>query len=191
MLSVSVSTLRRWEQEGKIVPAERTNGNQRRYDPAILFPHRKKKAKNERKTIAYARVSSRDKKSDLERQAKMLELFCSANGWKFEVIKDLGSGINYRKKGLQSLLKQIVESDVERLVLTHKDRLLRFGSELIFYLCSFFNTKVEILEEDKNLSENEKLAFDVVEIITVFSAKLYGKRAHQNKKRKQENSIQI
>lgn len=76
----------------------------------------------------------------------------------------------------------ILSGKVKKIVLTHKDRLLRFGAEIIFYLCTFFNTDIELIEEEKELSDNERLAFDVVEIITVFSARLYGKRAHRNKK---------
>ena len=80
-------------------------------------------------TPYYARVSSHDQKVDLERQQAMLEAFCVAKGWKFEIIKDLGSGMNYGKKGLQKLLlEKILRKQTKRLVLTHKDRLLRFGA---------------------------------------------------------------
>ena len=74
MLSVSVSTLRRWEREGRITPASRTEGKQRRYDPFLLEPHRKREKPSSKKTVAYARVSSRDQKRDLERQSKVLEI---------------------------------------------------------------------------------------------------------------------
>lgn len=118
MLSVSVSTLRRWEREGRIAPAVRTQGKQRRYDPFLLEPHRKRELISSKKTVAYARVSSREQKSDLERQLKSLELFCAANGWSYELIQDIGSGINYKKKGLQSLLEALIEGSVGRLVIT-------------------------------------------------------------------------
>ena len=88
-----------------------------------------------KKTIAYARVSSRDQKADLERQAQVLEMFCAQNGWQYEVITDLGSGMNYRKKGLTRLLNLLISGEVGRLVITHKDRLLRFGAELVFSVC--------------------------------------------------------
>jgi putative resolvase len=88
-----------------------------------------------RKTVAYARVSSHDQKADLERQKRVLELYCASHGWAFDLIADLGSGMNHRKKGLKRLLDGIVEDEVGRLVLTHKDRLLRFGAELILSLC--------------------------------------------------------
>ena len=78
-------------------------------------------------TIGYARVSSPDQKADLERQHAMLEAYCAAKGWQTEIVKDLGSGMNYRKKGLQRLLEMILRRQTRRLVLTHKDRLLRFG----------------------------------------------------------------
>jgi len=86
-------------------------------------------------TIAYARVSSHDQKEDLKRQADRLESYCTAKGWTFEIIQDLGSGMNYRKKGLKRLLDLILNRKIKRLVITHKDRLLRFGAELIFSLC--------------------------------------------------------
>jgi putative resolvase len=82
--------------------------------------------------VAYARVSSHDQKEDLERQKQVLESYCAAQGWTFELVADLGSGMNYRKRGLQKLLNQIIAGDVGRIVLNHKDRLLRFGAELVF-----------------------------------------------------------
>ena len=75
-------------------------------------------------TICYARVSSHDQKVDLERQQAMLETYCAAKGWRFQVIKDLGSGMNYRKKGLQKLLEKILRKQTKGLVLTHKDMVL-------------------------------------------------------------------
>jgi len=99
-----------------------------------------------------------------------------------EVIEDLGSGMNYKKKGLKKLIRLILSGQVSDIVLTHKDRLLRFGSELIFLICKFFGIRVHIIHADKNLSDEQVLAFDVLEIITVFSARLYGKRSHKNKK---------
>lgn len=90
--------------------------------------------------------------------------------------------MNYRKKGLKKLIKLLLQGQVSKIILTHKDRLLRFGSELIFNICSFFGVEVKILEDNEDLTDEQVLAFDVLEIITVFSARLYGKRSHQNKK---------
>jgi putative resolvase len=174
---VSVSTLRRWETEGKIVP-ERTENGHRRYDMATLLGIKAQLSY----TIGYCRVSSHDQKEDLVRQKQVVELFCAQNGWQFEIIDDLGSGLNYNKKGLKRLIRLIVDSKVERLVITNKDRLLRFGSELIFSLCEHFGTEVVIINRTEDSSFEEDLATDVLEIITVFSARLYGSRSHKNKK---------
>lgn len=81
------------------------------------------------------RVSSHDQKSDFKRQSKLLEAYCARPGWICEIVTDLGSGMNYRKKGLKRLLEDIIEDRVGRLVITHKDRLLRFGAELVFANC--------------------------------------------------------
>ena len=132
-------------------------------------------------TICYARVSSHDQKADLERQHGMLESYCAAKGWRCEVIKDLGSGMNDRKKGLQSLLEKILRKQMRRLVLTHKDRLLRFGAELVFALCELQQIEVVIINKGEQPSFEEELAKDVLEIITVFSARLYGARSKKNR----------
>lgn len=90
--------------------------------------------------------------------------------------------MNYHKKGLKQLLDGILNDEIGRLVLTHKDRLLRFGSELIFALCERKNVEVVIINQGENPSFEEELAQDVLEIITVFSARLYGSRSKKNKK---------
>ena len=133
-------------------------------------------------TLAYARVSSHDQKNDLQRQKEVLELFCAQHGWSFEIIEDLGSGMNYRKKGLITLLNRLLSGTVERLVLTHKDRLLRFGAELIFSICEMNQTEVVIINQSQDSTFEEELAKDVLEIITVFSARLYGSRSKKNQR---------
>ena len=181
-LGVSTQTLRRWEREKRIKPAQRTPGGQRRYDISEIV-HEKRQSRPEiRKTIGYARVSSHDQKQDLERQREMLEMFCSAQGWSFEIISDMGSGMNYRKKGLKKLIDGILEGEIGRLVLTHKDRLLRFGAELIFSICEEKGVEVVLMNQGDEPSFEEELAQDVLEIITVFSARLYGSRSRKNKK---------
>lgn len=178
-LGVSISTLRRWEAEGKISPS-RTEGGTRRYDLAVLLPELAHPAPQKRRTIAYARVSSHDQKADLERQKQVLGLYCASQGWTHEVIADLGSGLNYRKKGLRRLLDAVMAGDVGRLVVTHKDRLLRFGAELVFAICEAKRVEVIILNQGEDASFEEDLAKDVLEIITVFSARLYGARSRKN-----------
>jgi putative resolvase len=183
-LGVSVITLRRWADSGKI-RSERSPTGQRRFflvDIKRITPRELKKL-DERITINYARVSSHDQKADLVRQAQVLEAFSSANGWQFETIQDLGSGLNYNKKGLEKLLKRIMQGDVGRLVLTHKDRLLRFGAELVFAMCEEFETEVVIINKsNEEVPFEQELVQDMIELITVFSARLYGSRSRKNKK---------
>ena len=182
LLGVSVQALRNWEMEGKIMPSHRTPGGQRMYDLAELlgvndlsYP-----------TIAYARVSSSDQKEDLERQHAVLEAFCNKNGWQTEIIRDLGSGMNYNKKGLFRLLELMVHGQMSRLVLTHKDRLLRFGAEIVFRICELKGIEVVIINKGEQPSFEEELTQDVMEIMTVFCAKLYGRRSHKSKKMAEE-----
>ena len=131
LLGVSIDTIRKWEQTGELLPDRKSKGGTRFYDSSKLLAL----GDAESPTVCYAGVSSHDQKADLERQHAMLEAYCAAKGWRSEVIKDLGSGMNYHKKGLQLLLERILRKQMNRLVLTHKDRLLRFGSELVFALC--------------------------------------------------------
>lgn len=180
-LGVSISTLRRWELDGKISP-ERTSGLHRRYDLAKIKPDSIHHSPNLRKTIAYARVSSRDQKKDLDRQKELLELYCAAQGWTYSLISDFGSGMNYYKKGLKELLNEMLSDAVGRLVITHKDRLLRFGAELVFAICEAKGVEVIILNRGDDGRFEEELAKDVLEIITVFSARLYGSRSRKNQK---------
>ena len=98
------------------------------------------------------------------------------------MISDLGSGMNYHKKGLRKLMDGILQGQVGRLIVTHKDRLLRFGAELVFSLCEAKGVEVVILNQGKDSSFEEDLAQDVLEIITVFSARLYGSRSRKNQK---------
>lgn len=164
------------------MPDERTQGNQRRYLLSSIKPQMKHGSSLNRKTLAYARVSSHDQKDDLERQKQVLELYCASQGWTFEIVSDLGSGMNYHKKGLKQLLNAILDDGVDRLVITHKDRLLRFGAELVFAICEAKGVEVVIINQGEDTSFEEDLAKDVLEIITVFSARLYGARSRKNQK---------
>jgi predicted site-specific integrase-resolvase len=187
LLGVHVQTLRNWERTGKLKPDSISPGGTRRYNQDKILQITGKELpeieKDERITIAYARVSSHDEKADLQRQAQVLELYCAEHGYKYELITDLGSGMNYYKKGLTTLIHKILENNVRRLILTNKDRLLRFGAELIFSICEAKGVEVVILNKgEEKASFEEDLAKDVLEIITVFSARLYGSRSRKIKR---------
>jgi predicted site-specific integrase-resolvase len=136
-----------------------------------------------RTVLAYARVSRSDQLSDLETQKKKLASFCEKKFSHFELISDLGSGLNYKKNGLNKLMSRIFRREVSHLVLNHKDWFLRFGSEIIFSLCKHFGVEIVILEEPMHSSLEQELASDVIELMTVFSSRLYGRRSHQNRKK--------
>ena len=179
ILGVTTTTLRNRDKKGLLKPDELTKGKARRYRVESL----RNINRDDLKTIAYARVSSHDQKQDLNRQVQLLELYCTKHGYKYEVIQDIGSGMNYYKKGLTRLIDLILDNQVQRLILTHKDRLLRFGAELVFSICEAKNVEVIIINQgEEPPSFEEELAKDVLEIITVFSARLYGSRSKKNKK---------
>ena len=177
ILGTSPGTLRKWEASGELTPARKSRGGTRYYAVEDLVGLNS----GELPTLAYARVSSHDQKADLDRQHAMLEAYCTAKGWRSEVIRDLGSGMNYNKKGLKTLLEAILRKTTKRLVLTHKDRLLRFGAELVFTLCELQGVEVVIINKGEQPTFEEELAQDVLEIITVFSARLYGSRSKKHR----------
>ena len=176
---VSVDTIRRWEKKGKL-KCTLTEGGHRRFMVADIL---KVDKPDLRFTVCYGRVSTRDKKDDLRRQVSVLELYCQERGWEQIVsLKDIGSGINYKKKGLFKLLEMLQRNEVERLVITDKDRLLRLGSELIFSLCEINQTEVVILNKPQSQEPEQEMVEDILAILTVFSARLYGRRSRRNLK---------
>ena len=178
ILGTTPGQLRKWEKTGELLPTRRTRGGTRYYAVSDLSGITDETAP----TVCYARVSSHDQKADLDRQQAVLDAYCAAKGWRAEVIRDLGSGMNYNKKGLQRLLELILRRQLRRLVLTHKDRLLRFGADLVFSLCELQGIEVIIIHQGEQPSFEEELATDVLEVITVFSARLYGARSHNSKR---------
>lgn len=181
-LGVSKQTLRRWEESGDI-KSHRTKGSHRRYDKNDLIKLKSfKQSSRTRLTIGYCRVSSNDQKSDLVRQIETVSSYCSARGYQFKIISDLGSGLNYKKKGLKELIELICSNEVERIVINYKDRLVRFGYEMLEQLCQIHGVEIEIINHTEDKSYEEELVEDVLSVITVFSSKLYGSRSRKAKK---------
>ena len=134
-----------------------------------------------RTVIGYCRVSSPKQKDDLERQIENVRTYLLAQGSPFEIISDIGSGINYKRKGLLELLDRITKNEIKKVVVLYKDRLSRFGFELIEYVASLHECEIEVIDNTQK-TEQEELVEDLVQIITVFSCKLQGKRAHKARK---------
>ena len=110
-----------------------------------------------------------------------MKMYLTAQGKPFEIISDIGSGVNYKKKGLKELIKLISQNQVDKVVILYKDRLLRFGYELVEYIASLYSCEIEIIDNTEK-SEQQELVEDLVQIIAVFSCKLQGKRANKARK---------
>ena len=181
ILGVTAQTLRNWDKEGKLKPSYiKSNGYRYYSEDSILSYTQERKTKKNLNVIGYARVSSKKQEDDLNRQIDYLKQYISNKYQTFEIISDIGSGINYNKKGLQKLIEKINRKEVDIIVVLYKDRLLRFGFELIEYFASLNNVKIEVLDK-KDKSEEQELTEDLIQIITVFSYKLQGKRKSKTK----------
>lgn len=178
-LNKTPQTLRNWDKSGYLKPAYKSANGYRYYTEEQL--NFVLGVKLERKIVGYCRVSSNKQRDDLERQVHNMREYLTIKGYQFEIIEDVGSGINYNKKGLLQLLDMVMNNKVEKIVVLHKDILARFGYELIENICKKYNTTIEIVDSTSK-SEQEELVEDLVQIITVFSCKLQGKRANKMKK---------
>ena len=183
MLGVCVNTLRAWHRTNFLVPVYRTPGGHRRYAVSdIQAAMRGPSSDDARRTVAYARVSTHDQKHDLETQVERLKSECANRGWPdTEVISDLGSGMNYKKKGLRKLMGMLYRREIGRLVIMRQDRLLRFGAEIVFEMCRLVGCEVIIIDPVET-DPKKTLAEDVLAILTVFGARCNGLRSHSNKR---------
>ena len=179
----TVQTLRNWDKNGTLKPSHITSGGTRYYSQEQLnhFLGLKSKTNMDKKIIGYCRVSSHKQKDDLERQIENVRAYMYAKGYQFEIISDIGSGLNYNKKGLNQLIDMITNSEVDKIVVLYKDRLIRFGYELIENICEKYGTKIEVIDNTEKIEEQE-LVEDLIQIVTVFSCRLQGKKANQAKK---------
>ena len=180
---ISISTLRRWDKENIYKPTFVTEGGTRYYseDQLNTIISGSSEINKSKKIIGYCRVSSQKQKDDLERQVDNVKTYMLAKGYQFEIITDIGSGINYNNKGLNKLLDMVSNNQVDKIVIMYKDRLVRFGYELLENICTKHNTTIEIIDNTEKTEEQE-LVEDLIQIITVFSCSLQGKRAHKSKK---------
>ena len=177
-LNVSRETIRLWAEEGKI-KITKTDGGHRRY----IYEENEKN--RDRQKIIYARVSSAKQESDLKRQIDFLQKKYPG----YKVISDIGSGLNYNRKGFKRLLEGIFTGTIEEIVVAYKDRLCRFGFEIIEQFCKHFSTTITVVNDSDTKSEESELAEDIISIITVFSARFHGRRKYKNNKNKGKGKI--
>ena len=191
LLGVTAQTLRNWDKEGKLKPTyTKSNGYRYYSEESILSYTQERKTKKNLNVIGYARVSSKKQSDDLERQVENIKTYLSNKYETFEIITDIGSGINYNKPGLLKLIEKINKKEVDLIVVLYKDRLLRFGFELVEHFANLNNVKIEILDKTDK-TEDEELVEDLVQIITVFSCKIQGKRKGKTKQILNEFSQKI
>lgn len=178
-IGVTTQTLRNWHKENKLIPEKITDKGTRYYSQEQLNQY--KGIVKKRKTIGYCRVSSKKQSNDLDGQVLNITKYMNDAGYDYQVITDIGSGINYNNKSLKQLIKMIVSNEVDKIVVMYKDRLVRFGFELIENICKEFDVTIEIVDNEEK-TEQQELVEDLIQIVTVFSCRLQGKRAYKAKK---------
>jgi len=174
-------TLRTWDKNGRLKPDHLGPNGYRYYSDAQLREVLGKANRLSKRTIGYCRVSSGKQKDDLERQVEKVTAYLLSQGNPFEIVTDIGSGINYNKKGLRELIARITTNEVSKVVVLYKDRLLRFGFEFVEYVAELYGCAIEVIDSTEKTEEQE-LVEDLVQIITVFSCKLNDKRASKARK---------
>lgn len=183
-IGVSIKTLQRWDRMGILI-ADRTPTNRRYYtnEHYLKFKNHNHLFNNDiddkRKVIIYARVSSRNQKDDLKSQIEFLKIYCNAKGIIVDdCIEDFGSGLNYNRLKWNNLLNEVMENKIKMIVISHKDRFIRFGFSWFEKLCKKFNTKILIVNNEI-LSLQDELVQDIISILHVFSCRLYGLRKYK------------
>ena len=181
MLGVTAQTLRNWDKEGKLKPSYTKSNGYRYYSEDIILSYtQERKTKKDLHVIGYARVSSKKQVDDLNRQVDNIKTYLENKYSDYEIITDIGSGINYQKPGLKKLIEKINKKEVDVIVVLYKDRLLRFGFDLVEYFAKLNNVSIEVLDKI-NRTQDQELVEDLIQIITVFSCKLQGKRKTKTK----------
>lgn len=174
---VHPETLKRLEKDNKLIPAYKSDAGTRYYDPSQLSYFKGKSPVDEPKiTIGYCRVSNRNQQDDLDAQVANIKAYMLSKGYQFDVITDIGSGLNYSKKGILKLIELINNREIDRVVVLYKDRLIRFGFELLEYLCQLNAVELVVIDHSVK-SKEEELTEDLTHIIT----DMYGSRSRRTK----------
>ena len=190
-VGVSVSTLQRWDRTN-VLKSRRTPTNQRYYTDEELnrVLNLEEKTKSERKNVGYCRVSTQSQKKNLENQQEIVSIYSLNHGIILdEIYTDIGSGLNYKRKNWNKLLKKVENNEIDKIYITYKDRLVRFGYEWFEDFCASHGTEIIVLNQ-KQTSPEEELTEDLLSILHVFGARSYGLRKYKteiNKELKELN----
>lgn len=134
--------------------------------------------------IVYCRVSSTGQKEDLQRQIAAMEQFCLSQGVSItEVVGEVGGGLNFKRPKFLKIIQQAVLGEIELLYVAHKDRLCRFGFDLVEQIVEWGGGKI-VVANAQSLSPHEELTADLLSIIHCFSSRLYGLRKYKAKVKK-------
>lgn len=184
LINYSVKTLQRWDRDNILKPQTRTKTNRRLYSHDQLLQFTNSNILKKRKNIIYCRVSSSNQKNDLSSQRDFLIDFTRNMGLSIdEIYTDIGSGMNFKRKKFLKLLEEVQNNEIESVTIAHKDRLCRFGYDLIEHIFKQNNVKINLINDDR-LSPEQELCQDLTSIIHVFSSRLYGLRKYKNKIKK-------
>ena len=173
LLGLHPRTIQKWDKQGKI-RVVRTPGGRRRIPESEI--RRLQGEKGIRSVIGYARVSSNTQKDDLERQVEYLR----QRGVR-EVVTDIGSGLNEKRRGFLRLLDRVLHNEVDKVVVLYEDRLTRFGFDTLKKVFEAHGTTIEVLNQTDAKPPQQELVEDLITIISHFSGKLYGMRSHKQK----------
>ena len=182
ILGVTVKTVQRWDREGRLKPVGRTPGNRRFYLLEDILAFRNTPdSQTPRKTVVYARVSSQAQRPDLLNQKRTLEEFCTTKGIANpQYVLEIGGGLNFKRPKFLTLMDEIGLRLVERVVIAHKDRLVRFGFEWFERYMKINNCEILILNQE-SLSPEQEMVQDLMTIVHCFSSRLYGLRNYRKK----------
>ncbi|SRR5258708_7258261 len=179
LIGKSVNTLQKWDRQG-ILHAFRSPTNRRYYTHEQYLQYRGLISSKQGKVIAYARVSSPSQKKDLATQKEALRAYCLEQGVKVdEWVEDIGSALNYKRKGFNHVIEDIELGRVRRLIIAYEDRFVRFGYDWFLAFCERHGTDITVIHRE-SFSPEEELVSDLMAIVTVFSARLHGLRSHKN-----------
>jgi putative resolvase len=177
-IGVSVKTLQRWDREGRLTPS-RSPTNRRVYTDEHLYQVLPRRRVAERATVVYMRVSSQAQKPDLLNQRTVLEQFCAARGLVVtEWMSEIGGGLNFKRSQFLALVDRIVTNQVAMVVIAHKDRLMRFGFDLVAHLCLRHGCELVVMNTE-TLSPEHEMVQDLRTITHCFSARLDGLRTYR------------
>jgi len=183
VVGISYSTLKQWVREGRVRVLRTSTGRWRIPYSEVERVLGLKPEKKEVRAVIYARVSSSDQESDLERQVQYLTEYCASKGYKvIDMLSDVASGLKTSRRGLMKLLDYVVSRQVDVVVVTYRDRLTSFGFEYLEYFFNKYGVRIDTAFGEEPRDSYQELVEDLIEVVTSFAGKLYGMRSHRKKK---------